>query len=197
MSDDLALFDLPAPESPPAASRSGRGRAGQRFSRSVSAEVTVQRIPVLLDAAVRAFDDSPMIDIGEVGTDDEAPDSRAQIGRDPAAALGWLLDPTDGMWPLLEAGAATVLGVEIDTAEVSPARYLLRWTVMIALRDVAAFRRVALDARLAEDDAARAEIVASLAAAWQQAAPPFAPLHRIPGITWSPVEAVVTHVPAR
>jgi hypothetical protein len=49
----------------------------------------------------------------------------------------------------------------------------------------------------AEDTAARAEIAASLAAAWQRAAPPFAPLHRIPGITWSPVEAVVAHVPAR
>ena len=126
MSDDLALFDLPEPEPPSAASRSDRGRAGQRYDRSVTAEVTVQRIPVLLDAAVRAFDHCPMIDIGEVDADDEAPDSREQIGRDPAAALGWLLDPTDGMWPLLEAGSATVLGVDIDTAEVSPARYLMR-----------------------------------------------------------------------
>ena len=46
-------------------------------------------------------------------------------------------------------------------------------------------------------EAARAEIAESLAAAWQRAAPPFAPLHRIPGITWSPAEAVVAHVPAR
>jgi hypothetical protein len=163
----------------------------------VTAEVTVQRIPVLLDAAVRAFDDGTMIDIGGVDADDEAPDSREQIGRDPAAALGWLLDPTDGMWPLLEAGSATVLEVDIDTAELSTARYQVRWTVMIQLRDVAAFRQVALDASPAEDTAARAEIEASLAAAWQRAAPPFAPLHRIPGITWSPVEAVVAHVPAR
>jgi hypothetical protein len=197
MPDDLALFDLPAPEPPPAASRSDRGRAGYRYARRVTAEVTVQRIPVLLDAAVRAFDDGTMIDIGGVDADDEAPDSREQIGRDPAAALGWLLDPTDGMWPLLEAGSATVLEVDIDAAEVSAARYRLRWTVMIALRDVAAFRRVALGACPVEDTAARAEIAASLAAAWQRAAPPFAPLHRIPGITWSPVEAVVAHVPAR
>ena len=197
MSDDLTLFDLPTPEPPPAASRSDRGRAGYRYARSVAAEVTVQRIPVLLDAAVQAFDDGTMIDLGEVDADDEAPDSREQLGRDPAAALGWLLDPTDGMWPLLEAGSATVLEVDIDTSEVSPARYLLRWTVMIQLRDVAAFRRVASDACPAEDTAARAKIAESLAAAWQRAAPPFAPLHRIPGITWSPVEAVVAHVPAR
>ncbi len=88
MSDDLAMFDLPVPEPPPAASRSDRGRAGYRYARSVTVEVMVQRIPVLLDAAVRAFDDSPMFDIGEIDPDDEAPDSREQIGRDPAAALG-------------------------------------------------------------------------------------------------------------
>jgi hypothetical protein len=197
MSDDLTLFDLPAPEPPLAASRSDQGRAGYRYARSVTAEVTVQRIPALLDAAVQAFDASPTFDIGEIDADDKAPDSREQIGRDPAAALGWLLDPTDGMWPLLETGSATVLEVHIDTSEVAPARYQVRWTVMIRLRDVAAFRRVALDTYPAEDTAARAEIAESLAAAWQRAAPPFAPLHRIPGITWSPVEAVVEHVPAR
>jgi hypothetical protein len=197
MSDDLTLFDLPAPELPPAASRSDRGRAGYRYARNVTAEVTVLRIPVLLDAAVQAFDASPAVDLGGIDANDEVPDSREQIGRDPAAALGWLLDPTEGMWPLLETGSAAVLEVDIDTSEVAPARYQVRWTVMIRLRDVAAFRRVAVDACPAEDTAARAEITESLAAAWQRAAPPFAPLHRIPGITWSPVEAVVTHVPAR
>jgi hypothetical protein len=197
MSDELALFDLPTPEPPPAASRSDRGRAGYRYARSVTAEVTVQRIPVLLDAAVQAFDASPAFDIGQIDADDAAPAPREQIGRDPAAALGWLLDPTDGMWPLLEAGSATVLDVDIDMSEVPPGRYQVRWTVMIRLRDVAAFRRVAFDSCPAEDTAARAEIAESLAAAWQRAAPPFAPLHRIPGITWSPVEAVVAHVPVR
>ncbi|MEH1016239.1 hypothetical protein V6U90_24410 [Micromonospora sp. CPCC 206060] len=193
MSDELALFDLPTlPEPRPALTRSGRGRARERYARSVAADVTVQRIPVLLDAAVRAFDDSLTVD-----ADDEAPDSRAQIGRDPAAALSWLLDPTDRMWPLLEAGSASVLSAEIDIDKLSSTRYRLRWTMTIQLRDVAAFRRIALDACPAEDTTTHAEIAASLAAAWQQAAPPFAPLHRIPGITWSPVEAVVAHVPAR
>jgi hypothetical protein len=72
---------------------------------------------------------------------------------------------------------------------------------MIQLRDVAAFRRVAVDACPAEDAAGRAAIAESLAGAWERAAPPFLPLllplHRIPGITWSPVEAVVVPVPAR
>jgi hypothetical protein len=197
MSDDLTLFDLPAPQPPPAASRSDRGRAGYRYARSVTAEVTVQRIPLLLDAAVQAFDGGTMIDIGEVDADDEVPDTREQIGSDPATALGWLLDPTDGMWPLLETGSATMLEVDIDTSEVSPARYQVRWTVTIQLRDLPAFRRVATDACPAEDTAARAEIAEGLAAAWQRAAPPFTPLHRIPGITWSPVETIVAHVPAR
>ena len=197
MSDDLTLFNLPAPQPRPATGRADRGRAGYRYARSVTAEVTVQRIPVLLDAAVQAFDNSTFVDLGEIDTDDEAPDSREQIGSDPAAALGWLLDPIDGMWPLLEAGSATVLEADIDVSEVSPARYQVRWTVTIQLRDVAAFRRIAADACPAEDAAARAEITESLAAAWQRAAPPFTQLHRIPGITWSPVEAVVAHVPTR
>jgi hypothetical protein len=108
-----------------------------------------------------------------------------------------LLNPVDGMWPPLEAGSAAVLSAEIDVDEVSLAQYRLRWTVTIQLRDVAAFRRIALNACSAEEAATRGEIEASLAVAWQQAAPPFAPLLRIPGITWSPVEAVVAHVPAR
>ena len=90
-----------------------------------------------------------------------------------------------------------VIGVDIDTAELSTGRYRLRWTVMILLRDVAAFRRVASDACPDGDVAARAEIAQSLAVAWQRAAPPFTPMQRIPGITWSPVDAVVAHVPAR
>ena len=67
---------------------------------------------------------------------------------------------------------------------------------MIQHCDVTAFGRVAVDTCPAEDTAAHAEIAESLAAAWQRAAPPFAPLQHIPGITWSPVEAVVAHVPA-
>jgi hypothetical protein len=51
---------------------------------------------------------------------------------------------------------------------------------------------------LALFDLPTAEIEASLAAAWQQAAPPFAPLQRGSRvITWSPIEAMVAHVPAR
>jgi hypothetical protein len=169
----------------------------------VTVEVTVRRLPVLLDAAVRAFDGSVAVDLGlgEVDTGDmgvdEAADSREQIGADPAAALGWLLDPTEEIWPLLAAGSAMVVGADIDTVELSTGRYRLSWTVAILLRDVAAFRRVASDACPAGDTAACAEIGQSLAAAWQWAAPPFAPMQRIPGIIWSPVDAVVAHVPAR
>src|SRR6266487_2273745 len=93
--------------------------------------------------------------------------SRAQIGQDPAAALRWLLDPLDGMWPLLETGSALVLSAEIDVDELSSVQYRLRWTVTIQLRDVAAFRRIALDVCPAEDTATRTKIEASLAAAWQ------------------------------
>ena len=157
----------------------------------------MQRIPVLLDAALSAFDASPAVDLGEVGVDDEVPDSRAQSGQDPAAALSWLLDPLDGMWPLLAAGSALVLSAEIDVDELSATRYRLRWIVTVQLRDVAAFRRIELDACPGRGHCARTEIEASLAAAWQQAAPSFAPLRRMPEIAWSSVEAVGAQVPAR
>lgn len=72
------------------------------------------------------------------------------------------------MWPLLEAGAASILGAEIDMDALSSTRYRLRCTVTIQLRDVAAFRRIAVGTRPAEATAKRAEIATSLAAAWQQ-----------------------------
>ena len=115
MSDERGLFDLSTPGPPPVVDRAGRGRAGSRFTRMVTAEVTVQRLPVLLDAAVRAFDGSAVVDLGEIDAgdmdlDEEAADSREQIGGDAAAALGWLLDPTDGNGTLGDVANDAVTG---------------------------------------------------------------------------------------
>lgn len=197
MTDELTLFDLPTTQPQPASAdgRTGRGRARETYARTVTADITVQRIPVLREAALLAFDDSPAIPIG--GADDDGLDTREQIATDSAAALSWLLDPTQDLWPLLEAEAIDLLAGDIDIDQTSPTQCRARWAVTVKLRDVAAFRRVALASCPAADPAVREEINRSLAAAWQHAADPYAPLRHIPGVTVASIEVAVEHLHAR
>jgi len=197
VTDELALFDLPTPQPQSAATdaRTGQGRARETHARTVTADVTVQRIPVLREAALRAYDDSPAIPIGDA--DDDRPDTREQIATDSSAALSWLLDPTQNLWPLLEADAIHLLAVDIDIDQTTPTPCRARWTVTVKLRDVAAFRQVALATCPTDNVTAREEINRSLAAAWQHAADPYAPLRHIPGITFTPIEVTVEHLHAR
>jgi hypothetical protein len=146
---------------------------------------------------LRVFDDSPTIVVGEVDPDDDAPDPREGIASDWGAALGWLLDPTLDLRPLAEAGAFRLLGVKTDLSDQTADRCRLTWTVTAKLVDVAALRDVAAGACPEGDNGARAEIRESLAAAWQWAAEPYAPLRRVPGIVWTPVEVTVEHRPTR
>jgi hypothetical protein len=147
VTDELALFDLPTPQPPPARkdARTGRGRARETYARTVTAHITVQRVPILREAALRAFDDSPTIPVGDA--DDDGPDTREQIATDSGAALSWLLDPTQDLWPLLEADAIDLVAVDIDIDQTSPTRCRARWSVTVKLRDVTAFREVALASR--------------------------------------------------
>jgi hypothetical protein len=199
MTDELALFDLPTaqPQPGPVDKRTGRGRTRETYARTVTADITVQRVPVLREAALRAYDDSPAIPVGDA--DDEAPDAREQIATDSGAALSWLLDPTQDLWALLEADAMDLVSVDIDIDIDldAPTRCRARWTVTVKLRDVAAFRRVALASCPTAPAADREEIDHSLSAAWQHAADPYAPLRHIPGITFTPVEVSVEHLHAR
>jgi hypothetical protein len=197
MSDELALFDLPRPEQPAPRSRSGRGRARETYARTVVADVRVRRPEVLRCEALRVFDDSPTIVVAEVDPDHDAPDPREGIASDWVAALGWLFDPTVDLWPLAEAGAFRLLGVKIDLSDQTADRCRLTWTVTAKLGDVTALRVIAAGACPEGDNGARAEIRESLGAAWQWAAEPYAPLRRVPGIVWTPVEAWVEHRPAR
>jgi hypothetical protein len=197
MADQPGLFDLPAPDLPVAVSRVGRGRAREVYARTVVADVRVQRPAVLHIEALCSFDQSPTIVIGQDDVDEEAPDSRESLATDWTAALGWLLDPVPDLWPLIEADAVRLLEVETDLTGRTGDRCVVSWTVTVKLRDVAAFRDVAL-ARCPEGDAGvRAEIGQSLATAWQWAADPYTPLRTIPGIAWTPVQVDVHHKPAR
>ncbi|HZM84829.1 MAG TPA: hypothetical protein VFC19_54600 [Candidatus Limnocylindrales bacterium] len=200
MADQPALFDLPEVDRPAPRSRTDRGRARQRYARTVLADVRVQSRTALHAKALRSFDKSLTVVIGDIDPDepeDDGPYSRQNIAADWIAALGWLLDPTLGLWPLIEAGALRLLAVHTDLTDCSGDRCRLAWTVTIKLDDVAVFRDIAAAAVPDSDTDARSEIDQSLAAAWQRAADPYEPLRAIPGITWTPVQVSVEHQPAR
>jgi hypothetical protein len=121
---------------------------------------------------------------------------RFATSRTTRASRRWLLDPTAGLRPLIEADAVRLPTAGIDLQPSTPTGCRARWTVTVKLSDVAAFRQIAVDA-CPPDNAARAEIATSLATARHWAAEPLAPLRHIPGITWTPVEVVVELRPTR
>jgi hypothetical protein len=96
-----------------------------------------------------------------------------------------------------EADAVRIPATDLHLNPTGPTACRTRWTVTVKLRDVATLRKLALDACPPDNTTARAEIATSLAAAWQWAAEPYAPLRRIPGIAWIPVHVAVHHLPAR
>jgi hypothetical protein len=190
-SDQPGLFDLSPPPPPPPASRSGRGRARETWARTVTAEVTVVDRRVLRDEAVRRLDTG--IVIGEYADDDpDLTDPHDDVAASCAAAVQWCLEPTEGLWPLLE-GALRIDQVEMATTDEGPARVRASWTVTVRITDAAAVRELARAACPEGDDDARADVDAGFAAAWNRAADPYAPLHPIPGITWAPAGVEVEH----
>ena len=198
MPDQPTLFDLPQPARRPAVPRTEQGRAGMTYARTVTADVRLRRRESLCKRAVRVFDHAPMVvAIGEVDDTDDDQRTRQLLRRDWLAALNWLLDPTAGLGPLIEADAVRLPTADINLHPSGPTSCHLQWTVTVKLSDVAALRQIALDACPPDNAAARAEIATSLAVAWHWAAEPYTPLDHIPGITWTAVEVAVAHRPAR
>lgn len=159
------------------------------WSSKASAQVRVVDSAVLDDAMARADADALVIPItedehGEVPTDD------AVAGLD---RVGWLLWPMHGMDEVLECDAVVIREVATDVEAESDTAGLVTWSVTVKLRDVAALRRIATEAR----PEARDTISESLAVAWQSAIDVFAPIRSIPGITWEPGPVEVRHHPAR
>jgi hypothetical protein len=192
MTDQPGLFDLPPPPPPPPVTHSGRGRTRETWARTVTVEVTVVDRRVLRDEALRRLDTG--IVIGEFTDDDpDLADPRDDVTESCAAAVQWCLEPTEGLWPLLE-GALRIDQVEIATTDEGPARVRASWTVTVWITDVDAVRELARSARPEGDDTARADDDAGFAAAWNRAADPYAPIHPIPGITWAPAGVEVEHI---
>lgn len=195
------LFDLPAEERATTPVRRQRGRKRERWARTVTAEVTIVDPEILRAVAVRARQDAVTVEF-ETAPDDSDPTSvtDSDLGNPPASAGGdacdslvWLLWPTAGLEPALEAEAFQVLTQDCQVAAESADRCTLTWSVSVRLKDVDALRRLAAQAKPVE----AAAIADSLAVAWQHAADPYAPLRSIPGISWQPASVEVEHLPAR
>ncbi len=199
MDDQPGLFDLPEPERPASPARTARGRARERFARRVVVDAVVVDAAALRAGALHTLDHT--ITISEGGAFDDEDDDfltpEEEIAAGVAAALQWCVEPTDGMWPLVETGAVRIDAIDLAAEERGPSRVRVSWTVMIKITAAAAVRELALAACPVTDQAARAEIEASFAAAWQWAADPCAPMTGIPGVTWTCVEVAVEQVLAR
>jgi hypothetical protein len=192
--NQLGLFDEPARERPGTADRLLRGRNRQTWARTATAEVTVIDARALREAVENTVTielrSDPDAEDPEPGSSDMAPASNALDALD---ALGWVIWPTDGMEPLLEAGAFRVDSVSSEVVAETVDRGTVTWTVTVKLTDVDALRRLAAEAH----PEAAGLIAESLAVAWQHAADPFEPMRSIPGIAWRPGRVDVEHMPAR
>lgn len=100
-------------------------------------------------------------------------DGRVHIATRDATALSSCMKPTDGMWPLLEAGAARIDHVEIVVDEVGADGLRARWSVTVRLQDVGALRELAT--RPPWDAGTPRGGAQSLAVAWARAADPVRP----------------------
>jgi hypothetical protein len=185
LTEQPGLFDLPRPPTPPAVPRSERGRTRETWSRVVTTDVTVVDRHLLRDEALRRLEGG--IVIGEFADNDPyLADPREDVAQSCAAAVQWCLEPTEGLWPLLEAGAVRIDQVQLTATDEEPGRVRASWTVTVRITDADAARELARSVCPAGEDAARAEIDAGFAAAWNRAADPHAPMYPIPGISWTP-----------
>jgi hypothetical protein len=196
---EQALFDLlsaavPEPRRSP---RTAAGRARETYLRRVVAEVSIVQPEVLRDEALRALDTGIVIVLGSADDEPDDDDPREEISESSAVALDWLLDPTVGLAGLLEAEAFRLMDLQMSVAETAPVECSVQWTVTVKLQDVGALRAAALAVLPAGDVPAAVEVQNSLAAAWNRAVDPYAPLRGIPGITWTGREVTVEQVLAR
>jgi hypothetical protein len=157
--------------------------------------VTIVDAAVLRTAGLRYLDEGPSVELELSGTaeDDDLPDLREQIAESAAAALEWLIWPTEGLHQTGESGAFRILSMETEVDEHSASRCTVTWTVTVKLIDVPVLREIA---KAACPDGGE-EIGQSLAAAWHHAAEPYAPLRSIPGITWQPGSVTVDQIIAQ
>jgi hypothetical protein len=163
-------------------------------------DVAVVDAAVLRAEALRILDEAITISEGALDDDDDDDDllsPEEEITESVAAAVQWCVEPTEGLWPLVEAGAVRIDAIELRAEELGPSQVRVSWTVTVKISDVEAVRALARAACPDTEQVARAEIDAGFAAAWHWAADPCAPVADIPGATWTCVEVTVEQVLAR
>jgi len=196
MQDQPGLFDLPDLQVV-AARRAGSGRTRETYARTVIADVTIREAALLRAEALRLLDEGVTVIGEDFGAPDDGPDPRDEVAASPVAALGCCLEPTLGMWSLLDSGAVRIVAIDVTLDEVTEVLVQAKWTVTIKIRDAPAVRELVLAACPIAEVETRAEITASFAALWNMAAEPHAPLTGIPGVDWNPVDVTVVQVLAR
>jgi len=98
----------------------------------VSARVRVVDRSALRAEALRMLDSAFTIDSATAGEPDKAlMDPAEDIAISDAAALQRCIEPTEGMWPLLEAGAARIDHVEISVDDLGAGGLRARWSVTV------------------------------------------------------------------
>jgi len=193
--NEPALFDMPAAEQPAMSQHRQRGRNRETWARTVTAEITIVDAEALCEAARQVQESAVTMTLPALPHKEDlvAEDSAVWDAENAFDALAWLLWPTDAMEAPLEAGAFRILSEDIGVEPDTDDRGTLAWTVTVKLTDIRTLRRLAAQAH--PDQAS--SIADSLAAAWQYAADPFAPLHAIPAIAWRPGSVTVQHVPEK
>ena len=193
------LFDLPEhelePERPVAPSRTQTGRNRQKWSCTVTAAVSIVDAAAVTAELTRYLEDTVVVDAfsGAVIEDPASDEAGPDPALPPFEQLPWLIWPTRGLEELLEEGAFRVLDGTSAVTPIASDRGTVTWTVTVKLTDVQLLRGLATRAHPTDADV----IADNLAAAWQRAADPFAPLRSIPGVSWRPLSVEVEHVPAR
>ncbi len=195
MTDQQALFDVPDPERPRPAS-AGRGRTRETYARTVVAEVLVHDEAALRTRALWVLEGGIEVSPASPDESGDPSDPEDEVARCSAAALEWCVEPTVGLWPLIEAGAVRIIRIDLSVEEQADERYRVQWTVTVKLDDAPAARELALAACPGSEAQARTEIEQTFAAVWDCAASPYAPLDEVPGITWAPVDVAVEQIMA-
>ena len=167
MTDQPGLFALPDPPEPqpaPQQARRDRGRRGERWTRTVVADLQVTDAHALREAAHERL--STEVDPHE------------EIDTSDASAVQWWIEPTAGVWPEL-AEALRVDAVDLEATDAGPGRVRATWSVAVTISDVRELRSHNRPPTGTGDE--------SFAEVWNRAADPVAPLVGLPGVTWTPV----------
>ncbi len=187
MTEQPGLFEQPdRPAPPPPHDPGSRPRRGERWIRTVVADLHVVDTRALRDAAHHRLSSATVVELGPAGPDeDDQLDPHDEIITSNAAAVRWWIEPTEGLWPQL-AEALRIDAVALDATDEGPRHVRVEWAVTVRIADVHPVRQ---HAHNPGEPPGRSG--GSFADDWNRAADPYAPLAGLPGVTWTPIAVEV------